>query len=241
MAKNNTRVEAMEQQLGAMEDQLKSMEQHVASLFGGQQSLRTELTTEFEEKIAEATRKSESRFDEMAKRFDELGRLMAGMRGKDSAVNGGSPSNTNVAAARGRPEANIPYTIPMHRQGGKSYNFGGNSTSVQKVPKLDFPRFNGDNPRGWIRKCQKYFSINRMVDQERIVWASMHMEGKADHWFADYLEGRDSVDWHIFETYFINSFISGLKDEIKSMVRLLKPQTLKEAMSKAKLREKAID
>ncbi|XP_012844847.1 PREDICTED: uncharacterized protein LOC105964883, partial [Erythranthe guttata] len=270
MAKNNTRVEAVEQQLGTMEDQMKSMEQHVASLFGGQQSLRTELTTEIEEKIAEATRKSESRCDEMAKRFDELGRIMAGMRGKDSTGNGGSPANTTAAAARGRPEASMPYTISMHRQGGESHNYGGNFNAVQK----------------------KYFSINRMADHERIVWASMHMEGKADHWFADYLEGRDPVDWHTFvemvlerfceeeeeslvetfnklkqehsvdayrdkfeelkafmlhtnrtlsEAYFINSFISGLKDEIKSMVRLLKPQTLKEAMSKAKLQEKAIE
>ena len=36
-------------------------------------------------------------------------------------------------------------------------------------------------------------------------------------------------DPHLSESYFVSSFISGIKEEIKPMVKMLKPKTLIEA------------
>jgi hypothetical protein len=31
--------------------------------------------------------------------------------------------------------------------------------SITKGPRVGFPRFDGNNPAGWIRQCEKYFQI----------------------------------------------------------------------------------
>ena len=33
-----------------------------------------------------------------------------------------------------------------------------NKTHLSCVPKLEFPRFDGSNPRLWVKKCCKYFN-----------------------------------------------------------------------------------
>ena len=45
---------------------------------------------------------------------------------------------------------------------------------------------------------------------------------------------------HLGEEYFVSSFISGLKDEIKTMIRILSPATLSEAFEIATLQEDAL-
>ena len=41
----------------------------------------------------------------------------------------------------------------------------GNPVCTTRIsaPRFDFPRFTPDNPRSWLRKCNKYFMINLLV------------------------------------------------------------------------------
>ncbi|KAJ0013329.1 hypothetical protein Pint_21071 [Pistacia integerrima] len=45
--------------------------------------------------------------------------------------------------------------------------------------KLDFPRFLGNNPAGWIYKAEQYFWLYETPMQQRILMASYHMEDDA--------------------------------------------------------------
>ncbi|KAF9605237.1 hypothetical protein IFM89_014634 [Coptis chinensis] len=38
-----------------------------------------------------------------------------------------------------------------------------------RTPKLDFPRFDGSNPRAWARKCTQFFQLYPMDDLKRLV------------------------------------------------------------------------
>lgn len=58
-------------------------------------------------------------------------------------------------------------------------------TARSRGVKVDFPRFNGENLRGWLRKCHRYFMLNPMSNVEKILLASMHFEGKAEYWYMD--------------------------------------------------------
>lgn len=40
--------------------------------------------------------------------------------------------------------------------------------------RVEFPRFGVENPRGWLRKCHRYFMLNPMHDMDKILLASMH-------------------------------------------------------------------
>lgn len=200
-----------------------------------------------------------------------------------------------VATAPGVSPAN---PIPVHhgREGADhsphSQSRGPAIPQTVKVPKFEFPRFNGEHPRNWIRKCQKYFHLNPMNEGDMVLTAAMHMEGQADSWYLDYLEKQPRVTWDKFcdlviarftdvfggsvvgefkklkqdksvheyvlqfeelkgligdkhqfltEDYYIDNFVTGLKEEIGQMVAMLKPQTLSDAMFLARGQEKVVN
>ena len=46
---------------------------------------------------------------------------------------------------------------------------------------------------------------------------------------------------HLFKEYFVSSFISSLGDEVKPMVNMIQPQTMKQAAESARLQEMIIE
>jgi hypothetical protein len=51
-----------------------------------------------------------------------------------------------------------------------------------RLPKLNFPKFEGKNPKLWKSRCENYVE---MYDVDEGIWvknASMHFEGPAAHW-----------------------------------------------------------
>lgn len=43
--------------------------------------------------------------------------------------------------------------------------------------------FTGDNPREWIRKCQKYFLVYQVPEAHYMNVVEMHLEGRAEVWY----------------------------------------------------------
>lgn len=170
-----------------------------------------------------------------------------------------------------------PYTLPnLGFQGPYGAQFG-----PFKVPKMDFPRFEGKDPRGWVNKCEKFFLLNPYMDSKtKVIYATLHLEGEADIWYQTIQTEQPGLNWESFieflyqrfskggyenivgqfnkliqrgrveeyigqfdelrkyivnmnhshsESYYVDSFLSGLKEEISSALYLNKPVTLKEA------------
>jgi hypothetical protein len=157
------------------------------------------------------------------------------------------------------------------------------------LPRMDLTTFWGDNPRGWLRRCNKFFKLNTTPFQRWVELASLYLEGKAEIWFEGYMCGVEGVvDEEEFsraicsrfgnrtdiveefnklmqegdvdeyvkrfeelkslmhslnsllpESYYISSFISGLKEDIKPMLKILKPVTLMIAFDQAKWQEES--
>lgn len=58
-----------------------------------------------------------------------------------------------------------------------------NQPALGRLPKLPFPKFDGDNPRRWCSRCEKYF---RMYEVDQPVWISLvehYVEGRATIWY----------------------------------------------------------
>ena len=64
--------------------------------------------------------------------------------------------------------------------------------------KLEFPKFDGSNPRIWIKKCCKYFDLCKIPNEQKVDLASLNMTGKAENWVTSYLANRIRVDWNDF-------------------------------------------
>jgi hypothetical protein len=70
--------------------------------------------------------------------------------------------------------------------------------SQGKLPKINFPVFNGDNPQLWHSRCQNYFD---MYGVEPSLWVrvmSMHVEGIATRWLQSVERRLHSVGWTEF-------------------------------------------
>lgn len=159
-------------------------------------------------------------------------------------------------------------------------------------PRLELPCFLGEDPRSWIRKCNKFFLLHQVSDVFKVEMIELYLEGKADIWYQSYKMVNGRVSWDNFcdslmkrfgknggldvqeefnkltqsgsvleyvekfeelkalvlcknvnlgEGYFVSSFISGLKNELKPMVRLMKPKSLLDAMEIAQFQEQTIE
>lgn len=77
-----------------------------------------------------------------------------------------------------------------------------------KTLKLNFPRFNGKNPRHWLRKCTRYVAYNSMSDYDKISLVAMNLDGAADHWFVDYIDGKQNLTWNEFTKLIMERFMN---------------------------------
>lgn len=162
-------------------------------------------------------------------------------------------------------------------------------TTPYKTPKLDFPKFNGKDPRGKLNKCEKFFQLNPTNDlRARVLCDVLHMENDADIWYRTVEREKTNVLWPEFcnmvcqrfskigyenvvgqfnkltqkgkvkdyitqfdelrnyvmaeegyhcESYYIDNFISGLKDDIAQYLYNQRPQTMQEARDMARGQE----
>lgn len=65
-------------------------------------------------------------------------------------------------------------------------------------PKMQFPRFDGNNPSIWRDKCQDYF---RLFDLPESMWttlASLHMDEMPSKWLKGYKVKHGLDDWNAF-------------------------------------------
>ncbi|KAL5715262.1 hypothetical protein ACHQM5_017103 [Ranunculus cassubicifolius] len=83
-----------------------------------------------------------------------------------------------------------------------------------KVPKLDFPPFEGVNVRGWIQKANRYFLFNPIADHQKILFASLHLKGKADMWYQAHLEAIGRMNWFGFTESMRTRFAEDVYDNV---------------------------
>ncbi|CAA0833666.1 Unknown protein, partial [Striga hermonthica] len=70
---------------------------------------------------------------------------------------------------------------------------------ISPLPKIDFPRFDGSQPRSWILKCNGYFKlIPNVPDQQKVVLAAMHFEGRAAQWYQNFISKQEELGWSQF-------------------------------------------
>lgn len=73
-------------------------------------------------------------------------------------------------------------------------------------PKLEFPKFDGSNPRNWIKKCCRYFAFYRVPNEQKVNLASLYMVDRAESWVTSYLSVRGHVYWDNFIIYLVARF-----------------------------------
>ncbi|XP_026383767.1 uncharacterized protein LOC113279283 [Papaver somniferum] len=197
---------------------LKEVESEEEKLKGANNLIKSELTD------------IQSKFDTMSSKFDSLFKLFEQRQTQPNPERESGSHND---------------THPDHNFFHNQHHFF--PPQHHRVPKLDFPRFDGDNPRGWIQKSERYFHLKNIEEHLKVNIVAIYLEDLVLHLRARFenpieenfvgsfnkLIQRSSVDDYyeefeslkalmlnmnpsLTETYFVMSFLSGLKEEMYS-------------------------
>ena len=190
------------------------------------------------------------------------------------------PETSTRGAARGRAP---PYDRGRLRwYDDQEEDEDNHGFQVQRRPraKIDFPKYQGGDPRGWVLKAEKYFRYFDIPEEMKVEVAAMHLEGDALDLYA-WINGEDEIlHWAVLVKIFqenygppefqnpdeylcaikqtgsvteyrqefirrvahvrdwpdhclLGVFLTGLKDELKTEVRIHKPRTVFKASSLA--------
>lgn len=110
------------------------------------------------------------------------------------------------------------YTIPPMRQQTS------HQPQYQQLPtyRLEFPEFAGENPRSWIHKANRYFSVHQIEEGNRVMHASYYLVGSADLWFCEYVEGRPHIQWELFCKMVLKKIlVPGQEDIVMDFTQLM--------------------
>jgi hypothetical protein len=94
--------------------------------------------------------------------------------------------------------------------------------------RLDFPRFDGDNPSGWSYKVNQFFDYYQTPLYQRVRMASFYMEGEALVWFQDADEAGQFPTWDAFLQALLTRFGLVYDDPMESPVKLRQTTTVTE-------------
>jgi hypothetical protein len=78
--------------------------------------------------------------------------------------------------------------------------------SITKGPKLDFPKFEGNNPVEWIRQCEKCFQMSATPEEFKLSLAQLYIVGKADVWLRRSKILKNPPTWPKFCELIIQRF-----------------------------------
>ncbi|KAK4265564.1 hypothetical protein QN277_026598 [Acacia crassicarpa] len=72
--------------------------------------------------------------------------------------------------------------------------------------KLDFPCFDGNDPRGWIFKATQFFNFHQTPPPQHLQIASFHMDGPALTWYQWTFHNNPFHTWDVFTQSLENRF-----------------------------------
>ncbi|GKC36257.1 hypothetical protein Tco_1048641 [Tanacetum coccineum] len=141
---------------------------------------------------------------------------------------------------------------------GTSNRGGGGTNQYERLTKLEFPKFNGEDVQGWLYIIHQFFLLDNIDDDaQRIRLAPMHVFDNALNWHKQFIKRfGGNVTWEMYETKVKRRFDSVFEDptvELKNpkqnhfsvddiglAVRMFKPTNLADVYCLAKMQEATI-
>jgi hypothetical protein len=91
---------------------------------------------------------------------------------------------------------------------------------VTRSVRIEFPKFDGTDPTGWIYKANKFFHFYKTSYHQKLQLASIHMKGKALFWYQDMDMYGFIPNWHILTQVMLERFgPSAYDDPMEALTR----------------------
>ncbi|KAL0324565.1 UNVERIFIED_CONTAM: Transposon Ty3-G Gag-Pol polyprotein [Sesamum calycinum] len=70
-----------------------------------------------------------------------------------------------------------------------------NPTQYNAIHRMEFPLFNREEARIWVRRCNRYFQMIPIPEEQKVPLASVYMQGRAELWYQGHVEKRGVPTW----------------------------------------------
>jgi hypothetical protein len=122
-----------------------------------------------------------------------------GQRHDHRVVGGGAPSALPPHPVIGMPLDHNSQAL----QSPELEHMHANQSSP--VPKFDFPKFDGDNPRPWRDHCVLFFEVYGVHPAMRTRFTALNFQGSTANWLQTMERHERITDWdHLCELVFAN-------------------------------------
>ncbi|XP_071694493.1 uncharacterized protein [Rutidosis leptorrhynchoides] len=111
-------------------------------------------------------------------------------------------------------------------KGGKGVSRKG-SLQLTRITKLEFPKFDGEDVKGWIYRCNQFFFVDGIEDEEKVKVASIHLFSKALTWHQHFVKiYGEEVDWETYSEAILKRFGSTIEDPMAELKNLKQTTTV---------------
>ncbi|KAG8380503.1 hypothetical protein BUALT_Bualt06G0022400 [Buddleja alternifolia] len=121
----------------------------------------------------------------------------------------------------------------VHRDQGM-----GNSSYqiLTKCSTVEFPKFLGDDLRGWVYRCEQFFEVDATPSESKVKLAAVHLEGKALQWHQMLMKSRlirNLPNWEEYVRALNERFGTFVyEDPMAELVNLKQTGTIQEYLDK---------
>ncbi|GJX58361.1 retrotransposon-related protein [Tanacetum coccineum] len=105
----------------------------------------------------------------------------------------------------------------------------GNNQMVQygRMSKIEFPKFNGDDVKGWIFRCRQFFRIDHVPEEMKVELAAMHVYDKALAWHQQLIKRYgEGCTWELYEQEALKRFGAVFEDPMVDLKNLKQTSTV---------------
>ncbi|KAK9287680.1 hypothetical protein L1049_016118 [Liquidambar formosana] len=115
-------------------------------------------------------------------------------------------SHSRISGIRAVDSRLVKYEQGETSQSGAGVNSHTHQATYTRYAKIDFPKFFGDNPTGWLYKCERFFDFNQIEESQKVKIAAIHLEDKGLKWFQWFEKTNHRINWRDFSTALKNRF-----------------------------------
>lgn len=99
--------------------------------------------------------------------------------------------------------------------------YSGGEAFHTRPLRLDFPRFDSEDPEGWCYHSTQFFDYYLIPEPQRFTISGFHMEGKVLVWFQELRNSNALTTWLEFLSNLQTQFGRGSYDDpMETLVKL---------------------
>ncbi|XP_071695269.1 uncharacterized protein [Rutidosis leptorrhynchoides] len=107
------------------------------------------------------------------------------------------------------------FTNELHqfRNGDRQGNRG--NQQLTRLTGLEFPKFEGSDVKGWLYRCNQFFTVDHVEEHKKVRIASIHMYDKALTWHQQFVRiNGEHIGWAVYEDALLKRFGTTVEDPL---------------------------